>query len=55
MIEYEMIIRLGSFVGVLALCIVAETLYPRRKLKIDKKSRWRRNLSLVIINGLVFR
>ena len=55
MIEYEMIIRLGSFGGVLGLCAVAEALYPRRKLKLDKKSRWYRNLSLVIINGLVLR
>jgi len=55
MLEYEMIIRLGSFVGILGLCAVAEVLYPRRKLKLDKKSRWYRNLSLVVINGLVLR
>lgn len=55
MIESEIIIRLGSFIGTLVFFAVAEELYPRRKRKIDKKLRWYRNFSLVIINSLVLR
>ena len=55
MIESELIIRVGSFIGILCFFAIAEELYPRRKLKLSKKSRWYRNLSLVIINSLVLR
>ncbi len=55
MIESEIAIRLGSFISILVFFAVAEELYPRRKRKIDKKLRWYRNFSLVIINSLVLR
>lgn len=55
MIESELIIRVGSFIGILCFFAIAEELYPRRKLKLSKKSRWYRNFSLVIINSLVLR
>lgn len=55
MIESELIIRIGSFIGILCFFAVAETLYPRRKLKLPKKSRWYRNFSLVIANSIVLR
>lgn len=55
MVESELIIRIGSFIGILCFFAVAEELYPRRKLKLSKKSRWYRNFSLIIINSLVLR
>lgn len=55
MLEYELIIRLSSFIGILTFCAIAEALYPRRKLKLDKKKRWYRNLSLVMINSFVLK
>lgn len=55
MIESELIIRVGSFISILCFFAIAEELYPRRKLKLSKKSRWYRNFSLVIINSLILR
>lgn len=55
MIESELIIRVGSFIGILCFFAIAEELSPRRKLKLPKKSRWYRNFSLVIINSLILR
>ncbi len=51
----EAIIRLGAFLGALALMSIWEMLVPLRQLKISKGYRWLNNLGLVVINTLVLR
>lgn len=48
----ELNLRLWFFLGVLLLIILLEYIWPRRTLKIQKNTRWVRNLSLVIINSI---
>jgi sterol desaturase/sphingolipid hydroxylase (fatty acid hydroxylase superfamily) len=55
MIDAVVIIRLSIFIGLLGFFVIAESLYPRRKQKIDRKTRWCRNISLVIINSLMLK
>ncbi len=55
MLEYEAAIRLGAFVGVLALLAAAEQLWPRRGARVSRSSRWLSNLSLVALDTLFVR
>jgi len=48
-------IRLGAFLGALALMSVWEMLAPLRQLQFGKGYRWLNNLGLVVINTLVLR
>lgn len=47
--------RLYFFVGVLTVMALAEVGWPRRTLNNNKRVRWSRNLSLVIINTIAVR
>jgi sterol desaturase/sphingolipid hydroxylase (fatty acid hydroxylase superfamily) len=51
----ETAIRLGCFVGILALMATWEFLAPRRKLVVKKPLRWASNLALVGLNSLLLR
>jgi sterol desaturase/sphingolipid hydroxylase (fatty acid hydroxylase superfamily) len=50
-----MTIRLGCFVGILALVALWELLAPRRALSVPKAVRWTNNLGLVALNTLLSR
>lgn len=54
-IRYEAGIRVGFFIGVLLLMAVWEIRRPRRRLLMNKASRWLNNLLLVAFNSFVLR
>jgi len=45
----ESALRVGTFIGMLLIMGVAETLWPRRILTTSKQHRWFSNLSMVVI------
>lgn len=51
----ESLIRLGVFLGTLAVMASWESLAPRRAWTLGKPRRWLTNLGLAAINGLVWR
>jgi sterol desaturase/sphingolipid hydroxylase (fatty acid hydroxylase superfamily) len=51
----ELAIRLGFFLGVLAVIGTWEVLAPRRALTVSKAMRWASNLGLVALNTLLMR
>jgi sterol desaturase/sphingolipid hydroxylase (fatty acid hydroxylase superfamily) len=51
----ESAVRLGFFVGVLALMAALELLLPRRELTVQRPLRWASNLGLVALNTLAVR
>lgn len=53
--ENEAGLRLGFFFGVLVIVALVERLHPKRKLKIKKKTRWTRNISIVAIDSVAVR
>ncbi len=53
--NHEMAIRLGVFLGVFILVAVAEMLSPRRVLTTSKGVRWFGNLGIVFINTVAVR
>ncbi len=48
-------VRLGSFVGVLAVMVLWESLAPKRALGESKAVRWSANLGIVAINSVMLR
>ena len=52
---HETIIRLGSFLVMLLLMGVAETLWPKRRLFSPKPLRWFSNLSILVISTVLVR
>jgi hypothetical protein len=54
-LAHEAAIRLGFFVGVLAIVARWELAAPRRALKVSKALRWGSNLGLVAMSTLVLR
>ena len=55
LLDNEIQIRLGFFLGVFFIMALWELIVPRRKLLVPKLLRWTNNLALVIINSLVLR
>ena len=55
MIAYELWIRIGFFLGVLALMAALEHWIPRRKRTVGRKNRWGGNLAIVALNALAVR
>ncbi|MEZ5480297.1 MAG: sterol desaturase family protein [Thiolinea sp.] len=58
MLEYETLIRLGSFIGILAVMVLLQMLIPRRHSSSalpDKAQRWSSNLLLVFAATLLVR
>ncbi len=51
----EPMIRLASFLGVLAIMAAFELAAPRRKLSAPKGLRWFSNLGIVVVNTIVLR
>lgn len=54
-INNELVIRLGFFIGVLSLMALWELLVPYRALTASKPRRWLYNLSMVAIDAIVVR
>ena len=54
-LQHEIGIRLGCFVGVLVVMAVWEILAPRRPRKVSKAIRWGNNLGLAFLNSIVLR
>ncbi len=52
---HEPVIRIGVFIGVLALMALWELLAPRRALTVAKSVRWTNNLALVALNTIALR
>lgn len=54
-LENEVTIRLGFFLGVFVVMAVWEWLAPCRALSVSKMVRWFNNLSLVLLNSILLR
>ncbi|MBL4803106.1 MAG: sterol desaturase family protein [Emcibacter sp.] len=55
MLEHEIALRLFCFLTVLCCVALWEALRPKRIRQVARKIRWRRNLSLVVINSFFIR
>ncbi len=53
--EHEPSIRLGFFLGILAIMLLWEQLSPRRQRRLPRLLRWGNNLALVFLNSAVLR
>jgi sterol desaturase/sphingolipid hydroxylase (fatty acid hydroxylase superfamily) len=54
-LDHEIVIRLGFFLGILILMGLWEMVSPRRLLSTSKRARWFCNLGLLIIDAVVLR
>jgi sterol desaturase/sphingolipid hydroxylase (fatty acid hydroxylase superfamily) len=55
MVESEAVIRLGAFIGVLAVLAVAEALWPRRPETVPRGRRWITNLLMLTVDVALLR
>lgn len=55
LLDYEPLLRLGSFGALLALMVLLETAFPRRARRFDRLARWPGNFLLTLLNTLVVR
>jgi len=55
LLAHEPVIRLGAFVGVLAVMACWEVLAPRRRLAVGRGTRWTGNLGIVVLDALFVR
>ena len=53
--ENEALIRLAAFLGLFALFVAAESLWPRRTRSLSRARRWPTNLGIVVIDQVVVR
>ncbi len=53
--KYELVIRFGSFIGILVIMFLWELVAPRRPLTTSKRARWFSNLGLVFIDSVIVR
>jgi len=53
--DYEGLLRLGFFAGVLALMMVLESLWPRRSRRCDRLLRWPANFAIALLDTLLLR
>ena len=53
--DNEALIRGGFFLGVLVLLAAAESLAPRRRRELPRRTRWFSNLGIVLVNTAVLR
>ncbi|WP_371171238.1 sterol desaturase family protein [Aliiroseovarius sp. 2305UL8-7] len=53
--ENELLIRLGTFVGLFAVLAIVEAVMPRRKRAQPRQTRWTTNLSIIAIDTLTLR
>ena len=54
-LQNELTIRLGAFLGVLVAVALAEIAFPRRGLTVSKPRRWVSNLGIVFLNSALVR
>lgn len=54
-LNYEPLLRVGAFAGVLALMLLAERLSPRRRPSQPPLNRWSNNLGLAVLNSVLLR
>ena len=54
-IQHEMVLRLGFFIGIFVIVASWELVAPRRALTVSKALRWTNNLALVLLNTLLLR
>ena len=55
LLEHEATLRLGAFLGVLAIMACLEIAAPRRRREIPRLLRWSNNIALVILDALCLR
>jgi sterol desaturase/sphingolipid hydroxylase (fatty acid hydroxylase superfamily) len=55
LLGHELAVRLGAFLGVLALMAAWEALAPRRALSMSRARRWASNLGIVFLNSALLR
>ena len=55
MLEYEPMIRLGAFAGMLVLMGSLESLFPRRERRVGRLVRWPANFLILLLNTLAVR
>jgi sterol desaturase/sphingolipid hydroxylase (fatty acid hydroxylase superfamily) len=55
LMSHEASIRLGAFLGVLAMMAGWERIAPRRALTVSRSLRWTNNLAIVVLNTLIVR
>ena len=55
LLNHEPMVRLGFFLGVLVMVVVAETLLPRRKRRFSRWRRWPSNIGVVVLNSVLLR
>jgi len=55
LLDYEPIIRLSAFLGILGVMIIWELASPCRRLEIPRLIRWSNNLGIVVVNTIVVR
>ena len=53
--EHEVLIRLGSFLGIFIIMAVWEAVAPRRVLSTSKRIRWVNNLAILSLNPISLR
>lgn len=53
--EHELLIRLGSFIGLFTLFAICEAKAPRRARVQSKSRRWATNLAMTVLNSLTLR
>lgn len=54
-IPSEAVTRLGIFLGVLALCAVWESVFPKRNRSFNRWVRWPGNLGIAVLNTILLR
>ena len=54
-LDHETMLRLGAFLGVLAVVALWEFRAPRRKLALPRRARWPANLGIVALNTVLVR
>lgn len=55
LLQSELLIRLGFFVGAFVVMAAAETLWPRRHLVLGRMKRWPTNLGIIVLGSLLVR
>ncbi len=53
--EFEAIVRIVFFLGILAAVAVWEVRAPRRELTVSKTGRWSNNLGIIVVNTVLVR
>jgi sterol desaturase/sphingolipid hydroxylase (fatty acid hydroxylase superfamily) len=54
-LNHEMMVRLGFFVGIFVAVALGEFAFPRRRLSTSKAIRWLSNIGIVVINSVLLR